>query len=153
MPDTSFDFTEIFGSERLAFLSTIEKETGTIQQNVVSWISGIQPHVIRVAVSAKSDIVKNIEHNPNVTFSFFYNKSIVSFRCMAKILTRKMPGVPMPLALLELETDELHDIMFYGAEISQEPQYSKTYNIAAAKKLDQQVYAAMSLNEEELIES
>ncbi len=150
MTDTSFDFTEIFSSERMAFLSTIHHETGTIQQNVVSWITGYKPHVLRIAVSAKSDIVQNIERNPNVTCSFFYNKSVASFRGLARIVTRKMPGVPMPLALLELETSELHDIMFYGAEISREPAYSKTYNEAAAKKLDQQVYAAMALSHEEL---
>lgn len=45
-----------------------------------------------------------------------------------------MPGVPFPLTLIELSTDELHDIMFYGAEIAQEPVYKKTYNIEAAKK-------------------
>ncbi len=61
-----------------------------------------------------------------------------------------MPGVPFPLTLIELSTDELHDIMFYGAEIAQEPVYKKTYNIEAAKKLDKQVYASMALSEEEM---
>ena len=36
--------------------------------------------------------------------------------------------------------------MFYGAEITQEPIYEKTYNIKAAKKLDEQVYQGMALD-------
>ncbi|ALS20497.1 MULTISPECIES: pyridoxamine 5'-phosphate oxidase family protein [Paenibacillus] len=150
MTTTEFDFTQIFADERLGFLSTIHKESGAIQKNAVSWIYGYKPKVLRVAVSTKSDIVSNIESNANVNFSFFYNKSIVSFQNKARILTKKMPGVPFPLTLIELSTDELHDIMFYGAEIAQEPVYKKTYNIEAAKKLDKQVYASMALSEEEM---
>ena len=54
------------------------------------------------------------------------------------------------MTLIELETDELYDIMFYGAEITQEPVYEKTYNIKAAKKLDEQVYEGMALEFEEV---
>lgn len=67
---TEFDLTRIFADERLGFLSTIKKDTGTIQQNAVSWIYACRPNVLRVAVSSKSEIVSNIEFNENVTFSF-----------------------------------------------------------------------------------
>jgi hypothetical protein len=150
MAITDFDFTQIFEAESLWFFSTICKESGAIQQNVVSWIYGYKQNVLRITVSSKSDIVSNIESNNNVNFSFFYNKSIVSFQNKAKIVTKKMPGVPFPTALIELETHELHDIMFYGAEISQKPTYQKTYNIDAAKKLDKQVYDSMALDYEEV---
>lgn len=57
-----------------------------------------------------------------------------------------MPGVPFPLTFLELQAEEPHDIMFFGAEISQEPVYQKTYNEEAAKKLDKQVYDSIALD-------
>ena len=145
-----FDFTEIFKDERIGFLSTIHKESGAIQQNAVSWIHGHKPHVLRIAVGSNAQIVANIESNPNVNFAFFYEKSIVSFQSKGKIVTKNIPGVPFPLTLIELATDDLHDIMFYGAEITQEPVYEKTYNIEAAKKLDVQVYEGMALDFEEV---
>jgi Pyridoxamine 5'-phosphate oxidase len=140
-----FDFTEIFKDERIGFLSTIHKDSGAIQQNAISWIHGYKPNVLRIAVGSKAQIVTNIESNENVNFAFFYRKSIFSFQSKGKIVTKNIPGVPFPLTLIELETDELHDIMFYGAEITQEPVYEKTYNIKAAKKLDEQVYEGMAL--------
>jgi Pyridoxamine 5'-phosphate oxidase len=140
-----FDFTEIFKDERIGFLSTIHKDSGAIQQNAISWIHGYKPNVLRIAVGSKAQIVTNIESNENVNFAFFYRKSIFSFQSKGKIVTKSIPGVPFPLTLIELETDELHDIMFYGAEITQEPVYEKTYNIKAAKKLDEQVYEGMAL--------
>lgn len=143
---TDFDLTHIFAEERLGFLSTIKKDAGTIQQNAVSWIYACKPNVLRVAVSTKSEIVSNVEFNEHVTFSFFFHKSIAAFRSQAKIVTKKMPGVPFPLTIIELQADELHDIMFFGAEISQEPVYQKTYNIDAAKKLDKQVYDSIALD-------
>ena len=145
-----FDFTEIFKEERMGFLSTIHSDTGSIQQNAVSWIHGHKPNVLRIAVGSKAQIVTNIEANPNVNFTFFYNKSVVSFQSKGNIVTKNIPGVPFPLTLIELETDELHDIMFYGAEISQEPVYEKTYNVKAAQKLDVQVYEGMGLDLEEV---
>ncbi len=145
-----FDFTEIFKDERIGFLSTVHTETGAIQQNVVSWIHGYKSNVLRIAVGTKSQIVTNIEENSNVNFSFFYEKSVVSFQAKANIVTKKIPGVPFPLTLIELETDELHDIMFYGAEITQTPVYEKTYNVKAAEKLDVQVYEGMALDFEEV---
>jgi hypothetical protein len=150
MAITEFDFTQIFIDERLGFLSTISKDSAEIQQNVVSWIYGYKPDTLRIAVSSKSDIVSNLESNSNANFAFFYNHSIASFRSKANIVTKKMPGIPMPLTLIELQTNELHDIMFYGAEISQEPVYRKTYNAEAAKKLDKQVYESMALSTEEI---
>ena len=145
-----FDFTEIFKDERIGFLSTIHKETGAIQQNVISWIHGHKPNVLRLAVGSNAQIVTNIEANPNVNFTFFYEKSIVSFQSKGNIVTKNIPGVPFPLTLMELKTDELHDIMFYGAEITQEPVYEKTYNVKAAEKLDVQVYEGMALDFEEV---
>jgi hypothetical protein len=141
-----FDFTEIFKDERIGFLSTIHTDSGAIQQNAVSWIHGYKPHVLRIAVGSKAQIVANIESNENVNFVFFYEKSILAFQSKGKIITNDIPGVPFPTTLIELETDDLHDIMFYGAEVTQEPIYEKTYNIKAAKKLDEQVYQGMALD-------
>src|SRR3954452_13519003 len=97
-----FNFTEIFKEERMGFLSTIHSDTGSVQQNAVSWIHGYKPNVLRIAVGSKAQIVTNIEANDHVNFAFFYNKTIVSFQSKGKILTQNIPGVPFPLTLIEL---------------------------------------------------
>ena len=48
-----FNFTEVFKEERMGFLSTIHSDTGSIQQNAVSWIQGQKPNVLRIAVGSK----------------------------------------------------------------------------------------------------
>lgn len=141
-----FDFTQIFAKERIGFLSTIDKISGDIQLNAVSWIYAYQPKILRIAVSTKSQIVKNVETHGQVNFSFFYEKAILSFQSKSKIITKEMSGVPFPLTIIEIEAVELHDIMFYGSEIIQEPIFQKTYKIEVAKKLDEQVYQSMALN-------
>jgi hypothetical protein len=146
--EIQFDLTKIFERDHIGFLSTIHKDSGAIQQNVVSWIHPFKANVLRIAVAAKSQIVTNIEENDHINFSFFYEKSIVSSQSKAKIITKKIPEVPFPLALIEFAVNELHDIMFYGAEIAHEPIHLKTYNNEAAKKLDIQVYQGMALNYE-----
>ncbi len=148
---TEFDFSQIFADGRIAFLSTIHAETGAVQQNVVSWIHGYKPNVVRIAASTKSQLVSNIEANPHVNFSFFYEKTVVSVQSQAKILTKQLPGAPFALTVIEIEANELHDIMFYGAEIAQAPAYLKTYNNKAAQKLDEQVYAGLELDYEAVV--
>ena len=81
-----FDFTEIFKDERIGFLSTIHKESGAIQQNAVSWIHGYKPHVLRIAVGSKAQIVANIESNENVNFVFFYKNQSFPFKVKEKLL-------------------------------------------------------------------
>ncbi|MEB3100857.1 pyridoxamine 5'-phosphate oxidase family protein [Ferviditalea candida] len=146
MAITDFDFGQIFNEERIGLLTTYNKQSGKIHQNAVSWIKGASAHKLRIAVSTKSDIVTNIEEHPQVTLSFFYDQKVIAFQSEAKLLTKQMEAVPFPLTLIEVETEQLQDIMFYGAAISQEPAYVKTYNLEAAKKLDQQVYASMALS-------
>ena len=38
---------------------------------------------------------------------------------------------------------EVRDVMFYGAKLAIEPTYEKTYDLRAAKKLDNQVLVGM----------
>ncbi|SDP16734.1 Pyridoxamine 5'-phosphate oxidase [Paenibacillus sp. yr247] len=144
---TILNFKDIFEKERMGFLTTFNKLTGNIHHNVVSWIAGVNQDTLRIAVSSKSDIVSNIESHPNVSFSFFFDEKVMAFQCEAIILTKEMKEVPFPLTLIELSAQQTEDIMFYGARISQEPVFEKTYNLKAAKQLDMQVYDSMMMGE------
>ncbi len=58
-----------------------------------------------------------------------------------EILTDRMEGIPLKLTVIEVNVQEVRDVMFYGAEIATELTYEKTYDVRAAKKLDNQVLA------------
>ncbi|BBH21247.1 hypothetical protein Back11_25920 [Paenibacillus baekrokdamisoli] len=54
-----------------------------------------------------------------------------------------LEDVPFKLVCFDIEIGEIRDAMFYGARLSTQPEYEKTYDKRAADKLDGQVFAAM----------
>ncbi|MNR64744.1 hypothetical protein D3C85_1874900 [compost metagenome] len=61
----------------------------------------------------------------------------------AKLVTDALEDVPFKLVCFDIEIEVIRDAMFYGARLSSQPQYEKTYDQRAAEKLDGQVFAAM----------
>ena len=48
-----FNFTEVFKEERMGFLWTIHSDTGSIQQNAVSWIETQSCNVLCIGILNK----------------------------------------------------------------------------------------------------
>ena len=95
------------------------------------------------SVDNRSRIVQNIEQNGKIVLNLMANESTYSISGDAKVIQGKMEGVPLKLALIQLDIKEVRDVMFYGLKITVLPQYDKTYDLNAAKKLDNQVMEAM----------
>lgn len=129
--------------ERFVLLATIDYETGAPNVSAISWVYAKDEKTILFSVDNRSRIVKNIEHNPKVVLNVMANESTYSISGEAKIIKEKMEGVPLKLALIQLDIHEVRDVMFYGSKISVLPQYEKTYDLNAAKKLDSQVMEVM----------
>lgn len=49
----------------------------------------------------------------------------------------------LKMAIIEIEVEDLRDITFYGAQITQNPQFIKTYKESLIKKLDNEVKEAV----------
>jgi hypothetical protein len=130
-------------SETIVLLSTIDAEHGGPVTSAISWVYAVNENQIRFAVDARSRIVMNIRSNSLVNATLFANGTVNVIYGSAKIVQDSLEDVPFNLVCIDIHIETIRDSMFYGAKISVHPEYEKTYDLRAAKKLDQQVFAAM----------
>jgi hypothetical protein len=129
--------------ERLVLLSTIDYETGAPNVSAISWVYAKNEQTILFSVDNRSRIVENIKYHSKIVLNLMANESTYSISGDAEIIQEKMEGVPLKLALIKLDIQEVRDVMFYGSKITVLPEYDKTYDLNAAKKLDNQVMETM----------
>mgnify|MGYP000870665843 CR=1 FL=1 len=130
-------------SEKLVMLTTIDAESGGPVTNAISWVYAPDERTVRFAVDARSRIAGNVRANPKVNVATFVDGTVRTVCGAAKIVQEKMEGVPFALVCIDIEVEAVRDAMFYGAKITVEPEYEKTYDKRAAEKLDNQVFHAM----------
>jgi hypothetical protein len=130
--------------ERIILVSTVNSENQSPAMNAISWFIALDEETVRFAVDNRSWIVSNIEKNSFVSCSIFANETIYCISGKATILSTQLPGVPLKLACIEVKINEVKNIMFYGSKVSVEPQYVKTYDERAAKRLDDSVIKALN---------
>jgi hypothetical protein len=129
--------------ERLVLLGTVDAETGGSSISALSWVYAMDASRVRFAVDARSRLLANIRANPLVTLTLIGEGSVHSINGKAAFVSEKLEEVPFALTCIEVAVEAVRDAMFYGARISVEPEYEKTYDKRAAAKLDGQVFAAM----------
>lgn len=139
----SEDLLNTLQKECLVLLSTMDHETGAPNVSAISWVYAPDSQRLRFAVDNRSRIVENIRKQPEVVFTLFASGTTYSISAHANVHSEKMEGVPLKLAGIETDVREVRDVMFYGARISTEPAYEKTYDLQAAAKLDHQVMTAL----------
>ncbi|HEX7056969.1 MAG TPA: pyridoxamine 5'-phosphate oxidase family protein [Bacilli bacterium] len=129
--------------EPFVLLGTIDAETSVPVSSAISWVYAPDSRRIRFAIDQRSRLISNIQAAPHVTITFFAGGSVYAASGKAKIAADALEGVPFKLACFEMAVESVKDIMFYGARVSVEPEYEKTYDKRAAEKLDNQVFAAI----------
>ncbi|SES39571.1 pyridoxamine 5'-phosphate oxidase family protein [Salipaludibacillus aurantiacus] len=129
--------------ERYVTIATVDHETGGTNVNAISWVYATDEKHVRFSVDNRSRIVENLKQQPLVTLTLIGEGSTYAIAGEAKVIEEKMEDVPLKLALVEISVKEVRDVMFYGARITTEPKYEKTYDKEAAEKLDRQVMGAM----------
>ncbi len=129
--------------ERFVTIATVDFETGGPNVSAISWVLAKNEETIYFAVDNRSRIIQNINNNGKVVINIIANESTYSIAGNALVKAEKLEGVPLKLALVEIKIQEVRDVMFYGSKIISEPVYDKTYDKAAATKLDKQVMDAM----------
>ncbi|MDF2683235.1 MAG: hypothetical protein K0R47_4425 [Brevibacillus sp.] len=137
---------ELFGllqKERFVTLGTIDHESGSPSLSSLSWTYAASVDSIRFAVDNRSRILANIAKEPQVVLHLIGAGSSFAINGRAGLITERLEGVPLKLAMVEITIEAVRDIMFYGSRISVEPQYEKTYDKNAAAKLDNQVMEAL----------
>ncbi|MCA1053367.1 pyridoxamine 5'-phosphate oxidase family protein [Rossellomorea aquimaris] len=130
-------------SERFVTVSTVDHDTGGPNVNAVSWVLAKDEETVLFSVNQKSKIVENIKNNPLTVVNLIANESTYAISGKAEVEQSLLEGVPLKLTLIKLSIQEVRDVMFYGSKISTVPSYEKTYDKAAADRLDRQVIEAM----------
>ncbi|NJP36481.1 pyridoxamine 5'-phosphate oxidase family protein [Alkalicoccus luteus] len=129
--------------EHYVMLATIDQDTKGPSVNAISWIYAADRNTIRFAVDRKSRIISNIHENPAAVMTVIADGSTYALSGKSKIVQEKIDNVPVKLSMMELHIQEVKDVMFYGARLTHEPQFEKTYDEDAAAKLDRQVMDAL----------
>lgn len=129
--------------ERFVTISTIDLDTGAPNVSAISWVFAPDQSHVRFAVDNKSRIVENLSKNNSLVINVIGAGSCYSIAGEAQVAVEKLEGVPIKLARVDIDVKEVRDVMFYGARISVEPKYEKTYDADAAAKLDKQVMDAL----------
>ncbi|WP_338469953.1 pyridoxamine 5'-phosphate oxidase family protein [Niallia sp. XMNu-256] len=142
-PELTLPLLQSLQSERFALLSTIDHESGSPYVSAISWLYAKDPHTVFIAVNHRSQIVKNIKSNFKVVLNVVALESTYSITSEALIIQDQIKDISLNLSLIQLNVKEVKDVMFYGAKMTTVPKYSKTYDLEAAKKLDQQVMEAL----------
>lgn len=132
-----------FQKEKLVLLSTVDAEHGGPTTAAISWIYAVNGKLLRFALDGRSRIVNNIRGNGSVNVCIFAEGSVKAVYGKAKVTKEELEDVPFKLVCIDIEVVSVRDAMFYGARISMEPEYEKTYDKRAAEKLDNQVFSAM----------
>ncbi|WP_027409069.1 pyridoxamine 5'-phosphate oxidase family protein [Anoxybacteroides tepidamans] len=139
----SKEWMKFLSGEKLVLLTTVEPGGNVPNVAAISWVKSVNEQTLRFAVSTNSRIVSNIRANPRVVLTVIGMGSVYSIHATASVIEDVMPGVPLKLAKIEAVVEMILDSMFWGSKITTEPAYEKTYNVEKAKKLDEEVYAAL----------
>ncbi|GGC80256.1 hypothetical protein GCM10007216_08480 [Thalassobacillus devorans] len=134
---------ELLQQETFMLLSTYHEETRSPMVNAISWVYAKDRRTLVFAVDNRSVIVRNIKSAPKVVLTLIDADSTYSIKGEGKVLTERMEEIPLKLAKIEVDIEEVRDVMFYGAKISKGPDYDKTYDEKAAAKLDRQVMTSL----------
>jgi Pyridoxamine 5'-phosphate oxidase len=137
------DLVSFFEGEKLVMLSTIDHESHTPNVSAISWVKCLDKNNIRFSVTANSRTIQNVKENPDVVLTIIGLETVYSIHGSASILEDAMKGVSLKLAKINVNVNQVLETMFWGAKITTEPQYEKTYNQKKAEELDKEVYESL----------
>lgn len=140
LPETLFNQLQ---RENLVLLHTVDAESGSPTSSAISWVYAVDRARLRFALDGRSRLIANLKAHPAVSVTLFGGGSVHAAYGKAKVIADKLEGVPFPLTCVDIEVDTVRDAMFYGARLSVQPEYEKTYDKRAADRLDAQVFEAM----------
>ena len=124
----------------LVFLITHDQSKHWPITHAISWVHAVDTHTIRFAIEADSHLVTTLKEHPVFTLIFFADQSTYSLTCTDVESFTPKQQLPIPLSFYEGRVEEVRDILFYGAAITQQPRIEKTYDEKAADRLDQSVH-------------
>lgn len=142
-PELPQPLVEFMQRPRITVVTTHSPDGPGVTCNVISWVLARDPRTIRMMGDSRTRWVQNLKADPRVALVILGAEGAWTVYGQARILADPTPGVPLRLALIEVTDLQVYSSMFWGARLTQVPEWEVTYDPAQAEKLDQQVFAAM----------
>lgn len=134
---------QLLQKECYVIVNTVDPVAHTPYVNAISWVYAPDVETIVFAVDNRSNALKNIQENENISITLIGDETTSVINGTAVVIDEHLDSVPIKLAKVKVHINEIRDAMFYGAKIAQPPQYEKTYDPQAAARLDKQVMSAL----------
>lgn len=132
-----YDFLQ---TPQIASIVTIHNKDLSPVVSCISWIYSFNENTIFFAIDSRSITVENINVHNKICLHVFTNHSVYSINGTATIIQNPIEQLPLNLALIKIEVNEVRDVMFYGSTINQTPQIQLNYAPMMAKSLEEKVY-------------
>lgn len=139
MPD---ELVQYLQEPRLVQLTTLDAAGGPFV-NVISWVLASTPDALRLVGDTRTQFMQNLQRDAKTALTVYGAGSAWTVYGEARLLGAGLPGLPPTFALVEVTGLRVHQVLFFGAVLTQAPQWDVTYSRAEADRFDQAVFAAM----------
>jgi hypothetical protein len=116
LPERAMNYLQV---GRLVVMATVD-ERGWPDTCPISWIVALDPTILRLAISREVSTYRNVLKNENVMISLVGGAMTLGIRGRARILSEGMDDVPLPMAMIEVQVDEVKDDSVIGRGIEGE---------------------------------
>lgn len=140
LPESLLEFMQ---APRITQITTLDHESKGPFVNVISWVLARDAQTVRLMGDGRTRFVQNLKADPQVALTVLGAGSAWTVYGRARILAEKTPDVPLSLAMVEVTDLKAYEVMFWGAKLTQVPEWDVTYSREQSEKLDAAVFAAM----------
>jgi Pyridoxamine 5'-phosphate oxidase len=113
LPEKAMNYLQV---GRLVIMATVD-ERGWPDTCPISWIVAVDSKTLRLAVSKEVSTYRNVLQNENVMISLLGGAMTLGIRGRASVLADDMDDIPLPMAVVEVQVDEVKDDSIIGRGI------------------------------------
>ena len=139
VPDPLFGFLQ---APRLVQLTTLDA-AGAPFVNTLSWVLAHSPAEIRLVGDGRTQFVRNIRADGRVALTVLGAGTAWTVYGQAEALSELSPAGPLRPVLVVVTGLRVFESLFYGAHLTQEPQWEVPSGSDEAQRLDETIFRAM----------
>lgn len=139
LPAPLFDFLQ---APRLVQLTTLDG-SGAPFVNTLSWVLAYAPDTMRMVGDTRTQFMRNLRADGRVALTVLGAGTARTIYGQARVLGDLAPMGPLRPALAEVTSLRVFESLFFGARLTQEPQWAVAGDPAEAALIDEAVFRAM----------